>query len=153
NGTGELIAIDPEPRASISAAIDEHIARPVQEMDPAFFQRLESNDILFIDSSHMIAAGGDVNYLFFEVLPRLQRNVLVHVHDIFLPLEYPPRWVAAGNTDQYLLLSFLSYNHAFQVVWSGSLMREHHLDVLMSTFGSCTPGTRPGSFWIRRVTN
>jgi methyltransferase family protein len=150
NGSGHLVAIDPEPRAAIAHAIDEHIAQPVQALDPAFFERLEPNDILFIDSSHVVAAGGDVTYLFFDVLPRLKGGVRVHVHDIFLPLDYPPRWVAAGNTEQYLLLAFLSYNRAFEVLWPGSFMRERHFDLVARTFPSCTSETRPGSFWMRR---
>jgi predicted O-methyltransferase YrrM len=151
NGGGSLVAIDPEPRAAITGSIDEHLACPVQEVEPDFFARLGRHDILFIDSSHTVSTGGDVNYLFFEVLPRLRPGVLVHVHDIFLPLEYPPRWVAAGNTEQYLLLAFLSYNRAFEVLWPGSLMRERHFELLSSVFSSCTHQTRPGSFWFRRI--
>jgi hypothetical protein len=146
-----LIAIDPEPRAAIGKAIDEHLAQPVQELDPAFFDVLDERDILFVDSSHVISPGGDVNYLFFEVFPRLRPGVLVHVHDIFLPLEYPLEWVAAGNTEQYLLLAFLSYNRAFQVVWPGSLMALRQPEALRWTFPSFRAGVRPGSLWMRRL--
>jgi predicted O-methyltransferase YrrM len=152
NGGGtRLLSIDPQPRTTIRSAIDEHVAQPVETLAPAFFDQLEANDILFVDSSHTLAGGGDVAFLFLEVLPRLRPGVLVHVHDIFLPYEYPPRWIAAGNTEQYLLLAFLAFNRAFQVLWPGACVRGRHLDELMAVFPSCTPETWPGSFWIRRV--
>jgi hypothetical protein len=73
------------------------------------------------------------------------------VHDIFLPLEYPPRFVAAGNTEQYLLLAFLSFNRAFRVLWPAAYLREHQPELLSATFPSCQADTRPGSFWMQRV--
>jgi predicted O-methyltransferase YrrM len=150
NGSGTIAAVDPEPRATISAAVDEHIATRVQDLPPAYFERLQEGDILFVDSSHVVSAGGDVNYLFFDVFPRLKRGVLVHVHDIFLPLEYPPRWVAAGNTEQHLLLAFLSFNTVFQVMWPGALMAERYPSELAQTFPSFHAGVHPGSFWMKR---
>jgi predicted O-methyltransferase YrrM len=145
-----LTAIDPEPRTSILGAIDHHVASPVEQIDPTLFDALNENDVLFIDSSHVISAQGDVNFLFFEVLPRLKRGVLVHIHDVFLPYEYPPRWMAAGNTEQYLLLAFLTSNREFEVVWAGHHMRMRYPHEVMATFSTCTQNTHPGSFWIRR---
>lgn len=150
NGAGRIVAIDPEPRTSIRGAIDEHLPNLVQAMDPAYFDRLHANDILFVDSSHVASSGSDVNYLVLEVLPRLKPGVHVHIHDIFLPLEYPPRFVEAGNTEQYLLLAFLSFNSAFKVLWPGSFMRERHPELLREAFPSFTHAARPGSFWMRR---
>jgi predicted O-methyltransferase YrrM len=151
NGTeSRLVAVDPEPRTSLLGVIDEHIASPVEEVDPDVFARLETNDVLFIDSSHEVRAGGDVNFLFFNVLPRLKPGVLVHVHDIFLPYEYPRRWILAGNTEQYLVLAFLAFNQAFEVVWPGHYMRMRHPSEVMAAFPSCTEATHPGSLWLRR---
>lgn len=152
NGGGaRLMSIDPQPRTAIRAAIDEHVARPVETIEPAFFDQLGENDVLFIDSSHTVVGGGDVIYLFLEVLPRLRPGVLVHVHDIFLPYDYPRRWVAAGNTEQYLLLAFLSFNREFEVMWPGAHVRGQHLRELMAAIPSCTAETWPGSFWMRRA--
>jgi hypothetical protein len=67
----------------------ELIREKVQPLDPALFERLGPGDMLFIDSSHVARVGSDVNYLAFEVLPRLAAGVLVHVHDVFYPFEYP----------------------------------------------------------------
>lgn len=81
----------------------------VEETDLAVFAQLEAGDLLFIDSSHVSKAGSDVNHLFFEVLPRLKSGVYVHLHDIFLPDEYPKPWVIDEErswTEQYLLHAF-----------------------------------------------
>ena len=67
------------------------IEKKFQDIDLEFFSQLESSDLLFIDCSHAVKIGGDVNYLFLEVLPRLKPGVIVHVHDIFLPFEYRTR--------------------------------------------------------------
>jgi hypothetical protein len=152
NGSAaRLVAIDPEPRAAIRGTIDEHVAAPVEGLSTSFFEQLRAGDLLFIDSSHVVRPGGDVNFLVLHVLPRLRPGVLVHIHDIFLPYDYPRRWVAAGNTEQYLVLAFLAYNDAFEVVWPGHLMRMRYAREVMEAFPSCTEATHPGSLWLRRV--
>jgi len=90
--------IEPYPRLLHSLIGDEDRARitvvatNVQDVGPGVFEDLAANDILFIDSSHVSKTHSDVNYLFFEVLPRLQSGVYVHVHDVFFPFEYPREW-------------------------------------------------------------
>ena len=83
----------------------------MQDIELEFFLQLESGDMLFIDSSHTVKIGSDVNYFFLEVLPRLRPGVIVHVHDIFLPFEYRRDWVLDELrfwTEQYLLQAFLT---------------------------------------------
>ena len=82
------------------------------------FTDLDAGDVLFIDSSHVAKTGSDVNFLMFEVLPRLAAGVHVHLHDIFLPMEYPRRWVQRDNrswNEQYLLRALLMDSHGFRV--------------------------------------
>ena len=122
----ELIVIDPYPRKVIEnlPEISSLIKKRVQEIDFGFFQQLVSGDILFIDSSHVIKTGSDVNYLYLEALPRLKEGVVVHAHDIFIPMEYPEDWVLREHrfwTEQYLLQAFLIYNFAFEILWGGAL--------------------------------
>jgi hypothetical protein len=91
----------------------------VQELHYSWFNSLRENDVLFIDSTHMVKIGGDVVYLYLEVLPRLNSGVLVHTHDIFLPLEYPRDWVLKNHwfwSEQYLLQAFLAFNDQFEVL-------------------------------------
>ena len=86
--------------------------------------RSQDGDILFIDTSHTIKTGGDVPWIFHEILPRLAPGVLVHVHDIFLPREYPQLWVddGWGWNEQYLVHSFLLFNNAFDIVFGARWM-------------------------------
>jgi predicted O-methyltransferase YrrM len=127
----------------------------IQELPISEFLGLGADDILFIDSSHVLAIGSDVQYLFLEVLPRLRKGVVVHVHDVFFPCEYPKRWVLGFHlfwTEQYLLQSFLSFNRAFEVLWAGHYLHTYHPDALRRAFASYDPATvEPGSFWMRRI--
>jgi hypothetical protein len=80
--------------------------------------------------------------------------VLVHVHDVFLPGEYPRRWLMEERyfwTEQYLLHAFLCFNSAFRVLWAGAFMAREHPDEVAAAFSSFEPGkTTPGSFWMVR---
>ena len=128
------------------------IETKVQDVDVEFFSQLESGDILFIDSSHTVKIGGDVNYLFLEVLPRLKAGVIVHVHDIFFPFEYRRDWVLEEFrfwTEQYLLQAFLIFNSEFEVLMANSYLNHYHRPDLKAAF----PDLRRwigGSFWMRR---
>lgn len=90
---GSFVSIDPFTNNALRAAQEKYGIRvreePVQRIPVAEFERLQASDILFIDTSHVVRIGGDVNFLILEVLPRLHPGVLVHLHDIYLPYEYP----------------------------------------------------------------
>lgn len=122
----EITCIEPYPRDFLKLGVDgihELIEKPIQQIPLDFFDRLEKGDILFIDSTHVAKTGSDVNYLFFEVLPRLKSGVFIHIHDIFLPNEYPKDWVITENrswNEQYLLRALLMYSSAFRVVFGCS---------------------------------
>lgn len=87
-------------------------------MNPFFFQQLRANDILFIDSSHIIRPQGDVLFEYFEILPALNSGVIVHIHDIFTPKDYPAEWINKHMfwNEQYLVEAFLSFNTSFRVI-------------------------------------
>ena len=118
------------------------------------FCALEANDIVFIDSSHVVKIGSDVVYEFLELLPRLKAGVMVHFHDIFLPAEYPKSWVLEDRrfwNEQYLLQAFLAFNSAFEVMMAGSFLHLSHSEKLKAAFASYDPANVwPGSFWMRR---
>ena len=82
----------------------------LQDVDLKEFDKLKSGDVLFIDSTHVSKIGSDVNYLFFEILPRLHRGVYIHIHDIFYPFEYPKDWIDEGRAwnENYILRAFLN---------------------------------------------
>ena len=154
----EFIAIEPYPNKVVFAGVpnlSKLIKEPVQNVPLTVFERLEENDILFIDSSHVLKIGGDVQYEYNEILPRLNKGVFIHAHDIFLPFEYPRGWVSKSHrfwTEQYLLQAFLTYNNAFKVIWAGSYMHWNRPDFLENSFKTYDrEKTLPGSFWIRKV--
>lgn len=126
----------------------EVLAQRVQDVDLARFEALEAGDILIIDSSHVSKTGSDVNVLYLEVLPRLQQGVLVHLHDIGYPFEYPRSWVDEGRSwnEAYLLRAFLAFNDRYRIeLWNGCLraIRPEAFDGI--------PTMRGGSqIWIRQ---
>lgn len=103
----KIISIDPMPRAEIDALCDQVIRQPMEAVDPEFFDQLQAGDFLFVDNSHRVFQNSDVTAFFLDVLPRLSHGVVVHVHDIFLPCDYPASWAERHYSEQYLLAAFL----------------------------------------------
>jgi predicted O-methyltransferase YrrM len=155
NRSSDLISIDPFPPEFLREgvpALQSLVEAKVQDLDVEFFSQLVTGDILFIDSSHTVKIGGDVNYLFLEVLPRLNPGVIVHVHDIFFPFDYRRDWVMDEFrfwTEQYLLQAFLSYNSQFEVLMANRFLSYNYRNDLETAFPSL-PALEGGSFWMRR---
>ena len=156
----ELTAIECNPNDTLKKGfpgLTKLIQHRIEKVSYLEFESLQENDILFIDSSHTLKIGGDVQYLFLEILPRLNKGVLVHVHDIFFPGDYPRQWVLEDHrfwVEQYLLQAFLCFNNAYEVLWCGSFMHRRHLRELAGAFCSCSYqedlSCLPKSFWMRR---
>ena len=150
-----LICIEPSPPDFLSKGfpgLKELVTKKVEEIELDFFSQLEPGDILFIDSSHAVKIGGDVNHLFLEVLPRLKPGVIVHVHDIFFPFDYRRDWVLDEFrfwTEQYLLQAFLSFNSEFEVLLGNRYLAYRYMADFKRTFPT-SPSWSGGSFWIRR---
>ena len=151
-------AVEPYPREFLRRGVPglaELLEAKVESIPIDRFCRLEANDILFIDSSHVIRIGGDVVYEYLDILPRLKPGVIVHCHDIFLPAEYPKKWILENRwfwTEQYLLQAFLAFNSAFEVMIAGSFLHLRHSEKLKTAFTSYDPAKGwPGSFWMRRA--
>jgi predicted O-methyltransferase YrrM len=155
--SGAITLCDPHPPAWAHAgrgAIDRIIPSQVQGISLTEFTSLSANDMLFIDSSHVLAIGSDVQFLFLEALPRLRPGVLVHVHDIFFPEEYPRYWVRDRLrfwNEQYLLQAFLAFNPRFRVLWASHWIAVKYPGRLQQAIPSFVPGKSPGSFWMERV--
>jgi predicted O-methyltransferase YrrM len=129
-----------------------HTPHRLQDVGLETFAALAENDILFIDSTHVAKVGSDVNYLFFEVLPALKVGVMVHIHDIFYPFEYPKSWVYEGRSwsEAYLLRAFLEYNERFRIILCNTFLEQFHHEFFVQNMPLClkNPG---GSIWLRRV--
>jgi predicted O-methyltransferase YrrM len=154
----EFISIDPYPNDVIRAGfpgLSKVIPKKIQDIDLQFLTDLEENDILFIDSSHVLKIGSDVQYEFLEILPRLNKGVIIHVHDIFMPSEYRKELIFNQHkfwTEQYLLQAFLAFNDSFEILWAGSYMHLRNPDQLETAFNSYNRNERwPGSFWMMRT--
>jgi predicted O-methyltransferase YrrM len=128
----------------------ELIQKPIQDVDCTLVDELEPNDILFIDSTHVMKTGSDVHFEFFYLLPRLKPGVVVHFHDVGFPFEYPNKWVFEFNyswNEAYVLRAFMMYNTAFEIVfWNSLLYREPDVREEF-TLQSGNPGS---SIWLRR---
>lgn len=108
------------------------MATPVQDVGQTVFGTLERGDILFIDSSHVAKIDSDTLYLVFSVLPALKSGVLVHIHDVLWPFEYPKQWLDEGRAwnEAYLVRAFLMYNRLFEMIFFNSFIAAHHRNML-----------------------
>jgi predicted O-methyltransferase YrrM len=155
----DLVCIDPYPKPFLADEAVEGISeiRPekVEDAPLELFEQLEANDVLFIDTSHTVKTGCDVTWLFHEILPRLHPGVVVHIHDIFLPHEYPEPWVLEGWgwNEMYLVRSFLQFNSAFEILWGAMYMLTHHHGEVVGAFPDYPKysSMAGASMWIRRT--
>ena len=135
--------------------VDDVVREKVEDVDPHIFDQLEAGDILFIDSSHVLRTAGDVFVEYLHILPSLKPGVLVHIHDIFLPYEYPKSWIVNERrfwTEQYILQAFLVCNPDFEILSAVHWLSRDHSELLAVVCPAYRKlGGAPGSFWIRRV--
>lgn len=125
------------------------LRKPVQDVPLDVYVQLTAGDLLFIDSTHVVKAGSDVNWLFLHVLPRLAPGVVVHVHDVFWPFEYPKAWLTEHRdwTEDYLLHAFLIGNSSWEIMMFSSWLWRCHPDMVPTHLAD----QEPGSIWLRRV--
>jgi predicted O-methyltransferase YrrM len=154
-GPGELACLDPYPsphvlaRPDIAPLVREVAAQEVSEEEVA---ALGERDVLFVDTSHTVKIGGDVNRIVLDLLPLVRPGVLVHFHDVFLPRDYSRGHLAGGHywNEQYLVQAFLSGNRDWEVLVSGMALAVAEPERLGALIPSFHPGVSPGSIWLRR---
>ena len=132
----QLTCIEPLPAALKKRLSDADIDKirliesGVQDVPVDVFEDLDRNDVLFIDSTHVLKTGSDVHYEFFYILPKLKSGVLIHFHDCRYPFEYPTPFIFERNyswNEVYALRAFLMYNSKFKVIFYNSLLAREHL--------------------------
>jgi hypothetical protein len=126
----------------------------VEDADKSLFTDLCRGDILFIDSSHVIRPQGDVLCEYLQILPRLAEGVIVHVHDIFSPRDYPTSWIVDKVrfwNEQYLLEAFLSHNCDWKIVGALNYLRHNNFEQLQEKCPFLSDDSEPGSFYIERA--
>lgn len=153
--------IDPNPQLLLTTAAPigpqhEVIAERVQTVDPTIIEQLEANDLLFIDSSHVVKTGSDVHFELTEMLSRLRPGAMVHFHDIFYPFEYPHKWVVEENyswNELYYLHAFLMYNSSFEIIYFNDYFKKTHSEIIQllpQTISSRILLNAGGGLWLRR---
>ena len=133
----------------------ELIREKVERIDKSLFQQLQPNDILFIDSSHVIRPQGDVLFEVMELLPALKSGVLVHLHDIFTPKDYPDDWIFKDHclwNEQYLFEAFLAFNNGFRIIGALNYLAHHYPKEFSEKFPvyAKQQNREPGAFWMMK---
>lgn len=144
-----LTAIDPWPRADIAEVVDRFEQAALESVAPALFETLGPGDILFIDSSHQVRMSNDVAHLFCRVIPALASGVVIHVHDVFLPYEYPKRFFydCPSWGEQYMLHALLQ-GGGYEILWPGYLLQRDRADAVAAL--PFLGQGRAQSFWMRK---
>jgi hypothetical protein len=152
-----------DPYSQISTSVFTHctdvLRTQVQYVPLEDFKELRAGDILFIDSSHTSKIGSDVNFLILEVLPILNEGVLIHFHDIPMPLEYEKKYTTNDDfrvfwNESYLLEAFLLFNKEFRVTIPMTYLQTYNMELLLKQFPQAKGldfGFCSGSFWIERL--
>jgi hypothetical protein len=149
---------DPYPfTASPLGPVDGAVVTVIraEEVDPGLVtELLAPGDVLFVDTTHTVKAGGDVDHIFSAIIPALAPGVWVHIHDVFLPYEYPRVWIVDEQrlwTEQYLLHAFLAFNRAFRVRFPAMAVSRAAPETVARLVPGFSLAVRPGAFWIERV--
>lgn len=148
-----ILAIDPQPRATLAGLGIEVITATVQRAGLPAFERLRAGDVLSIDSSHILMPGSDVDFLLSQVLPRLPAGVAVHIHDIFLPDDYPAAWAWRAYNEQLGVAAML-HGGGWRVLWSSRYVTTRLPELLPASLVSRLPrlpGAEDSSLWLVRT--
>ena len=152
-----LEANDPYPPAVVQGPVEGLAAlrrRPAETIPVAEAEALEAEDILFVDTTHVVRLGGDVNHIVLDLLPSLRPGVLVHFHDIWLPYEYHPgltEYLGVYWTEQYLLQALLSGNPGFEILFATHAVAVEQSERFRRLIPRYTGANHPTSFWVRRL--
>lgn len=151
----EHVCIEPYETPWLERSGVRVIRKVVEAVDKSVFQQLEADDLLFIDSSHVIRPQGDVLCEFLEILPILKKGVIVHIHDIFTPRDYPKAWVVDKVrmwNEQYLMEALLSGNPHWKIIGAVNFLYHDHFNELKAACPFLSKEREPGSFYIQKVT-
>lgn len=153
--TTHVTSIDPHPRAEVDELCDRVIRQGLEDVDLAVFDELAPGDICFLDGSHRVFMNSDATVFFTEVLPRLRPGVLIHVHDVFLPWDYPAHISDWWYSEQYLLSCWLLAGNALEIVLPDFYVSthpdlQHILDPVWDELTWAAVATNGTGFWFRK---
>lgn len=146
-----ITCIDPAPRARLDGLGVRHLPVLLRDADPGVFAGLRADDILFIDSSHVAMPGTDVDRLVLDVLPRLAAGVLIHIHDVFLPDDYPVAWRWRGYNEQ-LAVGALLQGGGFALEFASHYVAAHAPHLMGDALEGLPllPNALETSLWLRK---
>lgn len=148
------ICIEPYEQPWLEKVNVTLIREKVETLDKSIFKTLKANDILFIDSSHIIRTQGDILHEYLEILPILNKGVIIHIHDIFSPKDYPDQWINDHLlwNEQYLLEAFLSFNNQFRIIGALNFLGHNYRKEMSAKCPVFAKDSKreAGSFWIMR---
>ncbi|QJD30661.1 class I SAM-dependent methyltransferase [Methylococcus geothermalis] len=147
------ICIEPYEKPWLEKTGATILRKRVEDVDPSLFQDLGGDDLLFIDSSHVIRSGGDVLHEYLRIMPVLPPGVIVHVHDIFTPNDYPRSWIFEDMrlwNEQYLLEAFLIGNNDWKIIGALNFLKHSYYAELKNACPFLNPEREPGSFYIQK---
>jgi hypothetical protein len=150
----EHICVEPYEMPWLESTGVKVLRSRVEDMDLRLFETLRENDVVFIDSSHVIRPQGDVLTEFLQILPRLASGVVVHVHDIFSPRDYSSSAIVNEVSfwnEQYLLEAFLTHNRDWEIIGALNFLQHHHHPLLKRVCPYLEESREPGSFYLRRA--
>jgi hypothetical protein len=151
----EITSIDPMPRAEIDKLADKVIRKPFENIDFSFIDNLVEGDILFVDNSHRILPNSDAMVFFMEILPRLKKGVVVHIHDIYIPYDYPQFMCDRAYNEQYGLAFYLLANpQKYRTIFPNYFVSEDkELAAMLNPFWQKdnlkTVERHGGSYWLQ----
>ena len=152
-----IVSIDPSPTCEIDELCDEVVRGKLEECERTVTEMLSSGDVLFVDGTHRVLQNSDATVFFLEILPRLPSGVYVHLHDIFLPEDYPDPWKQRMYSEQYMMGLLLLFGwEQFETILPVHFVARFHTH-LLSALGDLRslPNLRGltlkgGSFWFRK---
>lgn len=139
--------LNKEDRESVNIIVDK-----IQNVDLELFSELGNNDILFLDTSHIMKMGSDISHWLFEILPRLQKGAIIHIHDIHYPFEYPFSHALRQKcyNEAYFIHSFLMYNNTFEIMLFNSWVCEFKQEWVQKHIGQ-NDNSCGSSLWLRKI--
>lgn len=151
----ELVCIEPYAKPWLTKLDGITLIRNrVEKMDLLFFSSLQKNDILFIDSSHIIRPENDVLFIYLQLLPVINSGVLIHIHDIFSPRDYRQEWLTQMYrfwNEQYLLEALLYHNSHFKILFSLNYLKNDYYTETSRVLIHLSTQDEPSSFWLQKM--
>ena len=146
-----LVCIEPYENKWLEKKGIEVIRKKIEDVDDTVVTKLNKNDILFIDSSHIIKPQGDILKIYLEILPKLQPGVIIHIHDIFTPRDYPEKWLKEENrfyNEQYIIETLLDHSNRYKILCSLNFLKNEYFNDLKNVCPYLIKENEPGSIYL-----